>query len=82
MARLSVPGAKLWTTYNPESPAHWFMRHLLDRMDLYTRVRITDFRLEDNPVLSDEVKDRYRRDRLWGILHSDSLRGSGRRQVV
>ncbi len=51
LARLSVPGAKLLATTNPDSPRHWLKAGYLDReheLDL----RSWHFRLADNPSLS------------------------------
>ena len=31
-SRLSIPGSKLWATTNPESPAHWAKRTVIDRL--------------------------------------------------
>ncbi|MEW2573639.1 PBSX family phage terminase large subunit [Streptomyces sp. NPDC047070] len=51
LARLSVPGAKLYATTNPDSPRHWLKVGYLDRageLDL----RQWHFKLADNPSLS------------------------------
>lgn len=51
--RLSVPGARLFATTNPDSPAHWLKREYLDRaseLDLAT----WHFTLDDNPALTPE----------------------------
>ncbi|MEF3114496.1 PBSX family phage terminase large subunit [Streptomyces chrestomyceticus] len=51
LARLSVPGARLLATTNPDSPRHWLKVGYLDRaadLDL----RAWHFRLDDNPSLS------------------------------
>lgn len=51
LARLSVPGARLFATTNPDSPRHWLKLSYLDRaaeLDL----RAWHFRLADNPSLS------------------------------
>lgn len=52
LARLSVPGAKLIGTTNPDSPRHWLRTDYLDRagdLDLAA----FHFRLADNPSLSE-----------------------------
>ncbi|MCZ4557975.1 PBSX family phage terminase large subunit [Rhodococcus maanshanensis] len=36
-SRLSVKGAKLWCTCNPEGPGHWFKTKWLDRATLWVR---------------------------------------------
>jgi PBSX family phage terminase large subunit len=51
LARLSVPGARLLCTTNPDSPRHWLKRQYLDRsgeLDLAA----WHFRLADNPSLA------------------------------
>ncbi|MFJ5883472.1 PBSX family phage terminase large subunit [Kitasatospora cineracea] len=51
LARLSVPGAKLLATTNPDSPQHWLKSGYLDRaaeLDL----RAWHFKLADNPSLT------------------------------
>ncbi|MFM9368082.1 PBSX family phage terminase large subunit [Streptomyces sp. Da 82-17] len=52
LARLSVPGARLLATTNPDSPRHWLRTGYLDRereLDLAS----WHFRLDDNPSLSE-----------------------------
>ncbi|MFD9069501.1 PBSX family phage terminase large subunit [Streptomyces lasiicapitis] len=51
LARLSVPGARLLGTTNPDSPRHWLRTDYLDRM---SELDLTawHFRLADNPSLS------------------------------
>ncbi|WP_274031412.1 PBSX family phage terminase large subunit [Streptomyces sp. MMBL 11-1] len=53
LARLSVPGARLYLTTNPDSPRHWLKTGYLDRaadLDLAS----WHFKLSDNPSLSAE----------------------------
>jgi PBSX family phage terminase large subunit len=66
LSRLSLPGAKLFATTNPDSPYHWLRRDFLDRaadLDLLT----WEFKIEDNPSLSGEfvkqIKQEY--SGLW-----------------
>jgi PBSX family phage terminase large subunit len=50
LARLSVPGAKLFATTNPDGPAHWVRKKFILRqgeLDL----RYWHFGLDDNPAL-------------------------------
>jgi PBSX family phage terminase large subunit len=50
LARLSVPGARLLATTNPDSPRHWLKLDYLDRQhDL--DLKAWHFRLADNPSL-------------------------------
>ena len=60
IARCSVSGSRLWFNCNPDGPQHWFYREWIRKAEqrnaLYLR-----FRLEDNPGLTREVAERYRR---------------------
>lgn len=53
-SRLSVPGAKLLATCNPESPSHWLKKDYIDnkKLDLVC----WNFNLEDNPILDEAYK--------------------------
>ncbi|MFD8611068.1 PBSX family phage terminase large subunit [Streptomyces sp. NPDC059631] len=53
LARLSVPGARLFATTNPDSPRHWLKVGYLDRA-AELNLRAWHFRLADNPSLSSE----------------------------
>jgi PBSX family phage terminase large subunit len=53
LARLSVPGARLYATTNPDSPRHWLKAGYLDRAG-ELNLRAWHFRLADNPSLSPE----------------------------
>ncbi|MFB7617817.1 PBSX family phage terminase large subunit [Kitasatospora sp. NPDC056181] len=53
LGRLSVPGARLLATTNPDGPAHWLRRRFIQRageLDL----RSWHFTLDDNPSLAPE----------------------------
>ena len=58
--RLSVDGSKMWCTFNPESPNHWFKKTVVDRLIEFDGL-IIDFLLHDNPTLSPEIIERYNR---------------------
>lgn len=66
LSRLSMEGAKLFGTTNPDSPYHWLKRDFLDRADELD-LRTWAFKLEDNPSLSKEfvkqIKSEY--SGLW-----------------
>ncbi|WP_328981761.1 PBSX family phage terminase large subunit [Streptomyces mirabilis] len=49
VGRMSVEGAKLFTTTNPDNPAHWLMRDWLANPN--TPVRRWHFTVDDNPFL-------------------------------
>lgn len=66
LARLSVPGARLLATTNPDSPRHWLKLGYLDReseLDLAS----WHFRLDDNPSLPSAYVDALRAEYvgLW-----------------
>ncbi|WKK26859.1 PBSX family phage terminase large subunit [Streptomyces olivoreticuli] len=51
LARLSVPGARLLATTNPDGPRHWLKASYLDR-EAELDLAAFHFRLADNPALS------------------------------
>lgn len=66
LARLSVDGAKLFGTTNPDSPFHWLKKNYIDReedLDL----KVFSFLLEDNPSLSTSYKENLKKEfrGLW-----------------
>ncbi|PRA13506.1 PBSX family phage terminase large subunit [Arthrobacter sp. MYb211] len=73
LGRMSVEGAKLFGTTNPDSPSHWLKTEYLDKIDHPDEsVRLTNWRrfhftIDDNPSLSDEYKSSLRREYtgLW-----------------
>lgn len=52
LSRLSVSGAKLFATTNPDSPGHWLKRNYLDNKNI--DLLDIKFTLEDNIFLPDE----------------------------
>lgn len=65
-SRLSVPGAKMFGTTNPDSPFHWLRKKFLDR-EGELDIKSWNFRLEDNPSLDkvfvNNIKKEYQG--LW-----------------
>jgi PBSX family phage terminase large subunit len=53
LARLSVPGSKLFATTNPGAPSHWLRKKYLLRAG-ETGLRNWHFTLDDNPALDPE----------------------------
>jgi PBSX family phage terminase large subunit len=53
--RLSVPGAQLFATANPEGPMHWLKKQYIDRPDVHD-INTFQFTLDDNPVLDEAYK--------------------------
>lgn len=60
VARCSVEGSKLWFNCNPESPYHWFKREWIDKCSSKNLLYL-HFDLNDNPSLSEPIKQRYHR---------------------
>ena len=58
LARCSVDGSRYWFNCNPGHPMHWFKTEWIDDAK-NKNVYHLHFKLEDNPSLSDEVKERY-----------------------
>ncbi len=59
LARCSVEGSRFWFNCNPDSPNHWFYREWLEKAQEHNALHL-HFELDDNPSLSDEIKERYR----------------------
>jgi PBSX family phage terminase large subunit len=53
--RLSVPGARMFATCNPEGPAHFLKKQYLDRPEVHDIIS-WHFTLDDNPILDDAYK--------------------------
>ena len=75
LGRMSVPGAQMFGTTNPDSPAHWLKTEYLDRIgvpvddgeDALPDWRRFHFTIDDNPSLEESYKDSLRREYtgLW-----------------
>lgn len=50
LGRMSVPGARLFATTNPDSPGHWFKKQVIDRA-AELGYRVFRFKLTDNTFL-------------------------------
>lgn len=60
-SRLSVTGAQLLATCNPEGPAHWLKKEYIDKQD-NLNLSVFNFTLDDNPSLSEEYKNDLKRE--------------------
>lgn len=58
--RMSLDESKLFSTTNPDSPAHWLKVDFIDRMRHLPDWRRYHFMMDDNPSLSEAVKNRLR----------------------
>ena len=59
-ARCSVAGSRLWFNCNPAGPGHWFYRTWILEAEKRNCLRL-HFTMEDNPSLTEEIRERYRR---------------------
>lgn len=60
IGRLRIPNAKLLATCNPEGPAHWFKKEIIDQAK-EKEVKYWTFLMEDNPSLTEDYKNRMKR---------------------
>lgn len=54
LGRMSVKGAKLFGTTNPDNPAHWLKANYLDQLGKLPHWRVWHFTMDDNPSLEPE----------------------------
>ena len=59
-ARCSVTGSRLWFNCNPAGPSHWFYRTWILEAEKRNALRL-HFTMEDNPSLSQQIRERYKR---------------------
>lgn len=59
-ARCSAAGGKLWFSCNPAGRSHWFYREWICRAE-EKRALYLKFTMEDNPGLTERVREKYRR---------------------
>lgn len=74
LGRMSVPGAQLFGTTNPDSPAHWLKRKFLDRIDQLPDWRRFHFQLADNPGLTAAYVESISRE-FTGLWHRRFILG-------
>ena len=60
LARCSVSGSKFWFNCNPEYPGHWFFKDWISKKQSRNTLYL-HFTMDDNPSLSDDLKNRYKR---------------------
>ena len=53
LSRLSMPGAKLFGSTNPDNPGHWLMKQYIERQDELDML-VLKFLIDDNPALDPE----------------------------
>ena len=75
-SRLDRAHVRGWATYNPAHPGHWFKREVLDKPGQWN-AEVVEFGLDDNPVLDEVTKARYRKQ-FVGAFGARMLEGEWR----
>lgn len=73
LSRLSVSGAKVIATTNPDSPYHWLKVGFIDRKD-ELGLKLFKFVLEDNPSLTKDYVDNLKKE-YQGIWYKRFILG-------
>jgi len=73
IARCSVEGSKLWFNCNPSGPYHWFKQNWIDKIK-EKNILYLHFDMDDNPSLSEKMKERYR-SMFSGIFYKRFILG-------
>ncbi len=60
LARCSVANSKMWFNCNPENPYHWFYCEWIKKAESKNALYL-HFTMDDNPSLSDSIRERYKR---------------------
>lgn len=60
LARCSVNGSKMWFNCNPDNPSHWFYTEWIKKLRKKNALYL-HFTMDDNPSLSERVRERYKR---------------------
>lgn len=71
--RCSVDGSKIFYNCNPDDPNHFFKKEHIDKAE-EKRYKYLHFTMEDNPSLSERVKERYRR-MYEGVFYKRFIEG-------
>lgn len=73
LSRLSMPGAKLFGTTNPDHPNHWLMRKYLRRKDELDML-VVQFLIDDNIALDREYVEQLKRE-YTGVYYDRFILG-------
>lgn len=73
VGRCSVEGSKLWFNCNPSYPTHFFKTEYIDRAEELNLLHL-HFDMDDNPSLSEQIKERYRR-MFTGVFYKRYILG-------
>lgn len=73
LSRLSIPGAQLFASTNPDSPYHWIKRDFIDRQDELD-IKVFSFNIRDNPSLGEKYIEDLSRE-YKGLWHKRYILG-------
>jgi PBSX family phage terminase large subunit len=73
LSRLSMPGAKLFATTNPDSPQHWLMVKYLKRAAKLD-INIIRFNIDDNPFLPADYVESLKKE-YTGVFYKRFILG-------
>ena len=73
LSRLSMPGAKLFATTNPDSPQHWLMVKYIKRADKLD-MDIARFTIDDNPFLDADYVENLKKE-YTGVFYKRFILG-------
>lgn len=71
--RCSVDGSLFWFNCNPEDPNHWFYNSWIKKIE-QMRALYLHFTMEDNPSLTDSIKQRYE-SMYEGVFYQRYIKG-------
>lgn len=74
LSRLSVNGAQLFATMNPEGPSHWLKKQFIDRAEELDIAHF-HFVMDDNPSLSEEYKNSLKKEYGHGAWYRRLILG-------
>lgn len=74
LGRMSVRGAKLFGTTNPDNPAHWLKVKFIDRIADLPHWRVFHFTMDDNPSLTPEYVAQKRLE-FTGLWYRRFIKG-------
>ena len=72
-ARCSIEKSQFWFNCNPESPNNWFYINWVKQAELHNALYL-HFTMDDNPSLSDEIKQRYE-TMYTGVFYQRYIKG-------
>lgn len=73
LSRLSMPGAKLFGSTNPDNPGHWLMKNYILRQDELDML-VMKFLIDDNPALDPEYVKQLKRE-YTGVFYRRYILG-------